>query len=324
MVEDFEYYLDDIEVCECVGEFDDDYVYDIEMEDETHTFIANDVLVHNSVFVSFKHAINRYKWSHKEIELVLHMSKITMQPFFKRELEKYASKYNVDNRQDFELEQIAKSTINIKKKMYIKNIVWEEGVFNEPETNIQAKGIDLVRSSTPAFIRDKEIGIPKIIKYFFENPTTMNDKELSRMMREMKEKFKLANIEDISKSTSCNNYKKFIIDDQECFRYASKTPHGVKSAALHNYILNQSPEYKKRYELIKSGSKIRIYYTKNTLNNQFAYMAGAYPKELALKYAPIDYDKQFEKCALDFLNRFTKVLRLSELTPSLTFRLSIF
>lgn len=324
MTEDFEYYLDDIEVCECIGEFDDKYVYDIEIDDDTHTFIANDILVHNSVFVSFKHAINRYKWTHKEIELVLHMSKITMQPFFKRELEKYAAKYNVDNRQDFELEQIAKSTINLEKKMYIKNIVWEEGVFNEPETNLQAKGIDLVRSSTPAFIRDKEIGIPKIIKYFFENPTTMNDKELSRMMREMKEKFKLANIEDISKSTSCNNYKQYIIDDQECFRYASKTPSGVKSAALHNYILNQSPEYKKRYELIKSGSKIRIYYTKNTLNDQFAYMAGAYPKELALKYAPIDYDKQFEKCALDFLNRFTRVLRLSKLTPSLTFRLSIF
>lgn len=322
--EELYYEFDDIESCECIGQFEDEYVYDIEMDDKYHTFIANDILVHNSVFVSFKHAINRYKWSHKEIELVLHMSKVTMQPFFKRELEAYANKYNVQNRQDFELEQIAKSTINLAKKMYVKNVVWEEGVFNEPETNLQSKGIDLVRSSSPAFIRDKNIGIPKIIKYFFENPKTMNDKELTRLVREMKEKFKLANIEDISKSTSCNNYGVYVIDDQEIFNVVSGCPAGVKATALHNYILNQSPTFKKRYELIKSGSKVRVYYTTNTLNDQFAYMAGAYPKELALKYAPIDYDTQFQKTALEFLNRFTKVLRLSELKPSLTFRVSLF
>lgn len=323
-MEELEYYLDDLDICECVGEYEDEYVYDLEMSDQTHTFIANDILVHNSVFVSFKHAISRYKWKHKEIELVLHMSKLRMQPFYKNELNKYAELYKVDNRQDFELEQIAKSTINLEKKMYVKNIVWEEGVFNADEQNLQAKGIDLVRSSAPAFVRDKKHGLYTVIKYFFENPNNLSDKELTRIVRDMKERFMLAPIEDISKSTSCNHYHKNITDDFESLRWVSGCPAGIKAAALHNYLLNQNPTYKKKYETIKSGSKIRFYYTTNTLNDQFGYMAGAYPKEIAMKYAPVDYDLQFEKTVLNFINRFTVVMGLSKLTPSLTFRLSLF
>ena len=32
--------------------FDDEYVYDIEVDD-THTFFGNDILVHNSIYVEF-------------------------------------------------------------------------------------------------------------------------------------------------------------------------------------------------------------------------------------------------------------------------------
>ena len=46
--------FEEIESCELVGNFNDEYVYDIEVNDDTHTFIANDMLVHNSLFVSFK------------------------------------------------------------------------------------------------------------------------------------------------------------------------------------------------------------------------------------------------------------------------------
>ena len=54
---EFEYFFDDIEICECVGCFEDEYVYDIEMLDETHTFIANDILVHNSLYISYENLV---------------------------------------------------------------------------------------------------------------------------------------------------------------------------------------------------------------------------------------------------------------------------
>ena len=46
------------------GSFEDEWVYDLEMEDESHTFIANDILVHNtdSIFVSFKPAMDHCDW----------------------------------------------------------------------------------------------------------------------------------------------------------------------------------------------------------------------------------------------------------------------
>ena len=44
-----EYEILDIECVECIGEFEDEYVYDIIiLDDETPYFFANDILVHNS------------------------------------------------------------------------------------------------------------------------------------------------------------------------------------------------------------------------------------------------------------------------------------
>ena len=54
--------LEEIESCEPIGEFTEEYVYDVEVDDDTHTFIANDILVHNSLFVSFQPAIVNSTW----------------------------------------------------------------------------------------------------------------------------------------------------------------------------------------------------------------------------------------------------------------------
>ena len=48
--------------CEQKGYFDDEYVYDIEMNDETHTFVANNILVHNSIYSSYTDIIKSTDW----------------------------------------------------------------------------------------------------------------------------------------------------------------------------------------------------------------------------------------------------------------------
>lgn len=52
----------DIVRCEQIGYFDDEYVYDIEMSDDTHTFVANNILVHNSIYSSYTDIINSTDW----------------------------------------------------------------------------------------------------------------------------------------------------------------------------------------------------------------------------------------------------------------------
>lgn len=48
--------------CDNVGNFDDEYVYDIEMSDDNHTFIANNMLVHNSVYSSYYQVVGTTDW----------------------------------------------------------------------------------------------------------------------------------------------------------------------------------------------------------------------------------------------------------------------
>ena len=60
-MEELEYLFDEIEFCECIGEFEDEYVYDLEMMDDTHTFIADDILVHNSLYLSYDPLIKSIK-----------------------------------------------------------------------------------------------------------------------------------------------------------------------------------------------------------------------------------------------------------------------
>lgn len=275
----------------------------------------------DSLFVGFKPAIESFGWEHDPLDFILFVSNEKMQPYFKSKLSDYATNFNVKNVQDFELEQISKSIIFLQKKMYVKNVIWDEGVFAEPETNLQAKGVDIVRSSSPVFTREN---VPKILKYFFENPDTYSDRELVKLVRGLKDLFKLEPIENISMSSSCSNYDLKVKDDQDSLIVEKGTHHAVKAAALHNFLLNNNSKYKSKYNLIKSGQKVKYYYTTSKLNNEFAYMAGQYPKELADKYAPIDIDMQFEKTILNIINRFGEALGLSKLDSRLTFTLSLF
>ena len=122
MIENLTYEFDEIESCECIGEFHDEWVYDVEVDDETHTFIANDILVHNSLFVSFKPAMDHCEWRHtyeSELEFIQALDKHRYAEYFKKCLDDFAATYGVENKQDFELERISESIINIAKKKYI-------------------------------------------------------------------------------------------------------------------------------------------------------------------------------------------------------------
>ena len=47
------YIVENIQSIEQLDDFDNEYVYDIEVDDDSHTFIANDILIHNSVYSTY-------------------------------------------------------------------------------------------------------------------------------------------------------------------------------------------------------------------------------------------------------------------------------
>ena len=392
--------FEEIEFCELSGEFVDEYVYDIEVDDDTHTFMANDILVHNSLFVSFKPIINHCDWKNQlfnkkyidsitnrfviltnkkikvsnpnlvsivesvddllgltdsydiliidgvfvknyklndfigsdnfkaelkynwcsEMDFIQGVDFIRYGDYFKECLEDYANSYGVENKEDFELERISESMINIAKKKYICHIIHEDGFDYDRLNYIYPKGVELIRSSTPLFAREK---IVDIVKYLFSNPETFNSKELLKLIKALRKEFELSDIDSICMQSSCSNYETKVIDDKKVpLQFINGAHFAVKASAYYNYLLHENKKYQSKYEFIKSGTKVKYYYCKNDkINPVFAYIRGSYPMEFAPE---IDYDEQFMKAILSPINSIIEPLGLPEITKRLSVVMDIF
>jgi len=393
----FEYIFDKVDSCEEIGEFENEYVYDVEVGDDTHTFIANDILVHNSVFVSFKPAIDNCKWKNlvfneeyldsidrkfiilspnkittknpnligqsnnihefesllktkhdvifidgqfikdrslmniikdreniiwnwsREVDFIHGLDHFRYGDYFRECLQNYADQFGVENKQDFELERISESIINIAKKKYIQHIVYEDGIPYDRLNYIFPKGVELVRSSTPLFAREK---IVEIVKYLFSHPDTFNIKDLLKLVKNLRREFELADIDDISMQSSCSNYETKVLEDKEKLEFVSGAHFAVKASAYYNYLLNRNKSAQQKYEFIKSGTKIKYFYCKNNkMNDIFAYIRGSYPIEFAPE---ICYDTQFEKAILSPINSIIQPLGMPQITKRLSVVMDIF
>jgi hypothetical protein len=316
-----EYYLDDIDTIECIGDFNDEYVYDIEVDDETHTFIGNDILVHNSLYISMTPMMQSVDYDGDELKWILHFNGAFVKHLFTNFLEEYAKPYGVKNIHDFELETINKSGLHIMKKNYINNCVWEDGVFHEDLSHYSAKGVEIVKSSTPLFVREN---IWDFINYLFKNPHNLKMQDLLKIVKNKKKEFIMTDIEDISMTTSCSNYENKVIDDQTGVECVKGAHHSIKSAALHNYLLNKNDQYKTKYDLLRGG-KIKYYFCKHDLGERFSYMRSFHPIEIVEKEGvEIDYDTQFEKTFLKIANRFIEPIGLPVINKRLSVLNSIF
>ncbi len=396
-----EYFLDDLDSCEQIGEFEEEYVYDVEVDDENHTFIANDILIHNSLFVSFKPAIDHCQWKNlffnekylnsidkkfiilgreegirvnnpnligakysvndlkealdsdfdliiidgyyvkdrdlnkiitdskfigkiiwnwsREIDFIHGIDHFRYANYFKDCLDKYAETFGVENKEDFELERVSESIINIAKKKYIQHIVYEDGIPFDRLTYFFPKGVELVRSSTPLFAREK---IVQIVKYLFSNPDDFNIKDLLKLVKSLRREFELADIDDIAMQSSCSKYEEKVIDDKSALSFVSGAHFAVKASAYYNFLLNKSKSDQQKYEFIKSGTKIKYYYCKNNkMNDIFAYIRGFYPMEFAPE---ICYDTQFEKAILSPINSIIEPLGMPQITKRLSVVMDIF
>ena len=256
----------------------------------------------------------RWNWS-SETDFIQGVDHFRYAGYFKKCLEEYAESFGVENKEDFELERISESIINIAKKKYIQHILFEDGIPYDRLNYIYPKGVELVRSSTPAFARDKIVGI---VKYLFSHPDTFNIKDLLKLVKGLRKEFELADIDDISMQSSCSNYDIKVLDDKALpLQFISGAHFAVKSAAYHNYLLNKDKELQSKYEFIKSGTKIKYYVCKDkTINETFAYTRGSYPIEFAPE---VDYDIQFFKSIISPVNSIIEPLGL----PTITTRLSV-
>jgi len=309
----------------CIGYFRDvDSFKEFIINNKPQLIIVDGYFVKDRAFTSkdvqelIKDIEVRWNWDN-ELDLIHGMDAFRYGGYFKKCLEEYAGSYGVKNREDFELERISESIINIAKKKYIQHIVYEDGIPYDRLTYIFPKGVELVRSSTPAFAREK---IVEIVKYLFAHPDDFNIKDLLKLVKNLRKEFELADIDDISMQSSCSNYDSKVLEDKTKLEFVSGAHFAVKSAAYYNYLLYQNKSLQSKYENIKSGTKIKYYYCKNKkMNDMFAFIRGSYPIEFAPE---IDYDEQFMKSILSPINSIIEPLGMPEITKRLSVVLDIF
>jgi DNA polymerase elongation subunit (family B) len=155
---------------------------------------------------------------------------------------------------------------------------------------MKVMGLEMVKSSTPAVIRDK---LKDSLTVILEGKQS----NLHTYIAKFREEFKQLPIEEIAFPRGVNGMRQYAGSPI----YAKGTPIHVRGSLLYNHYVKRKG-LEKKYQPIRDGDKIRFVYVRRP--NPFEEDVIAFPQELPKEFGLhqyIDYDKQFEKTFLDAL-----------------------
>lgn len=287
---------------EAIG-YTTDYVYDIEVDD-THCFFANDILVHNSIYIRFKELIqfiNKYPSTLTKDKIINFLDKYgskVIQPLMDDAFEKIAVHTNsMKNKMVMKREAIAESTIIRAKKNYIMLVNDNEGIrYTEPK--LKMMGVETAKSGTPKFIKNA-------LEDCYLICLSGKEEEFKEYVKEFHKEFMNKDYRELCPFMGVNNIDKYK-NDEKVKNWESGTPFHVKAAISHN---NGLVKYNISHALpISDGDKIQLAMLKEPNHFFTGYMAfiDSIPEEFELN-GFIDYQGMYEK---QFLNPVTSISKL--------------
>ena len=158
-------------------------------------------------------------------------------------------------------------------------------------------GIEIVRSSTPAFCRKKidDIVVMIINK---DNKALVREK-----LKEYRKIFKSQDIATISSPRGINNLEEYT--DERGYP-KPKTPIQLRASMNYNRLVNQLG-LNKKYGYIRNGDKIKFIYVVES--QKFPHNIIAFfdelPKEFKL-HSSVDYETQFEKSFMSPIQKISE------------------
>lgn len=320
-----EYIIEDIESVEQLEDFQDEYAYDIEVDDASHTFIANDILVHNSVYTTygnlFKCMTPKYqeKYADKKakVDWILKFNKEFLDGQNNQWCRDIYEPRHGKNVHEFELETVCYSQIVLKKKKYLKGYAFVKGKFFD-KPKVSGTGIEIIKSTTPKLAREiltdlmnslmfeyKEDNKQEYILYF-------NDK-----LAQYRKMFYKAPVEDISQSVGVGAYRKFVEEDEKDLILGKGCPVSVQAAARFNFLAHLHGEDNKKFY----SGKIKYY---NIVIGQKVCYFGFPAGELPAWAPPIDKQTQWSKTIIEPINRFLEVMNIPKVNSGVAQQLTLF
>ena len=261
-----------------MGTVDNDYI------------IASDT---DSIYLTMETMIEKFYPSLSVDDKIKQMDKICndiYQPLIKKTYQKLADYMNAyEQKMKMKREVLAEVGLWTAKKKYILLVHNSEGVqYKVPK--IKIVGLEMIKSSTPAVIRQKlKDAIPIIL--------SGDEKILHKFVSAFRNEFNTLPVHAIAFPRGVNGIRQYAGSPI----YTSGTPIAVRGSLLYNHYVKKL-DLKKVHQLIKDGDKIKFIYVKkpNPFQENVIAFPQFLPKEFKLEKF-IDYDLQFEKTFLDAL-----------------------
>jgi len=231
----------------------------------------------------------REKTTQSVVSFLDKVCQVEFEKYIESSYQKLADYVNAyDQKMFMKRECIAERGIWTAKKRYILSVWDSEGVrYEEPKLKI--KGIEAIKSSTPAPCR-------KMLKDSFKILMSGTEDDLIDYIDRCREEFKKLPPEQIAFPKSASDVRKY---HSSSSIYAFKTPFHIRGALLFNHYIKEK-KLTNKYSLINNGEKIKYIYLKtpNIIRENVIAFIQEFPRELGLdKY--IDYDLQFQKSFVD-------------------------
>ena len=254
----------------------------------------------DSVYLNLETIVNKFCSGKSDSECISYMNNICekiFQPFIDKSYNELATYMNAyEQKMQMKREVLADKGIWVAKKRYILNVHNSEGVqYAEPKLKIM--GLEMVKSSTPAVIRERlREAVPVIL--------SGDEDKMFDFIEKVRTEFMTLPVESIAFPRGVNGIKTYAGSPV----YAKGTPIHVRGSLLYNHHVKRLG-IENKYQPIKDGDKIKFVYlrTPNPIHEDVIAFSTEFPKELNLN-SYINYDLQFQKVFVDALTTIVEPL----------------
>lgn len=280
---------------EQVCSFDDEYVYDLEMnQDEGYDpwFFANNILVHNSSYFSMQKLLSHSNTLLADQDGNVHEKAYDIIQEAEDALNKGVDRWarvalnSKDPRFFFKREAIAERGVflNVKKR-YILKILDDEGAKG---VKYKYTGLSVVKTTMPKSLKP-------MVKNLFETMVeTRDSNECQKIYNQIYEKFMKMDYNELAMVSGLSDYEKFG-NGSSGFNTVKGATANFKAAYFHNQVLKDLG-LQNKYPRVGSGDKVKYVYIKK--NNKYGISIigwqGDMPKEFN-EFIDLDYKLMFEK-----------------------------